>query len=51
MRTGTRLPQRIDGGRSIAPLEREKRALQATMLARETAASVPGAASATAEAT
>ncbi|MEP6620927.1 MAG: LamG-like jellyroll fold domain-containing protein [bacterium] len=29
MRTGTQLPQRIDGGRSIAPVERGKRAAQA----------------------
>jgi hypothetical protein len=41
MRTGKRLPQRIDGGRSIAPLEREKRALLATMPARETASLAP----------
>ena len=48
MRTEKRLPQRIDGRRSIASSEREKRALLATMSARETAASVP---SPTAEAT
>jgi hypothetical protein len=41
MRTGKRLPQRIDGGRSIASSEREKRALLAAMPARETAPSAP----------
>ena len=41
MTTGKRLPQRINGRRSIAASEREKRALLAATSARETAPSVP----------